>query len=266
MMDERVTVTATPVSQPAKKPRTKANACSECGTADKFAVAGHTQAGWCPVRQRYGCKSQAAKRLKTLEQQAAGNPYAEADPDAEALIEAVQTGNGQAVQKLLIKHEELILLPVKKSHWTWSLLHEAASKIEPADGLDAPAVKVFCYLLRFCTDEKDRQMHLDYTLPKMTSSGATIAHQLAYRGNKTALAKLIAAGGNLFARTRSGWLPIHNALKQASPAYQDASFARWLFTQMKELGQDVSCLATPPEGFTAEHGCDLERLAELVQA
>ena len=192
-----------------------------------------------------------------------------------------------AVQKHLRKYEELILIKVpsgyqdtpegKRPHWDWSVLHEAASMLMPQDDDKSPALRTFSLLLDFCKDDasqqtfrskeqKNKNIDVNHTLPKLSRSRATVAHQVAFRGNKIAMQKLIDTGGDLFARTVSGWWPLHNALKLKAPAYdEDGTFARWLLSKMHEQDEkQLSKLATPPKGFKPEHQCDMARLAELA--
>ena len=292
------TVTAHRVDDepPRKRHRATANACTECGLPNKFLEPknGHTQAGWCPAKQRYACSSAAAKRLKECEHLIDESSPTSAAPGTAAFvilawdfIAAVQRGDYMAVQKHLRKHEELILIKVpsgyqdtpegKRPHWDWSVLHEAASVLTPQDDDTSPALRTFTLLLDFCKDnasqqtfrrkdQKNRNIDVNHTLPKLSRSRATVAHQVAYRGNRIAMQRLIDAGGDLFARTVSGWWPLHNALKLKAPAYdEDGSFARWLLGQMRVQDEaQLSKLATPPKGFKLEHHCDLARLAELA--
>jgi len=140
--------------------------------------------------------------------------------------------------------------------WSWSVLHEAASKLAPSDDENAKAVKTFSALVDHCIAHHIRVDEL----PKKTDSRATAAHQVAYRGSKVAMEKLIAAGGGLFNGTRSGWLPLHNAHNACST---DPSFALWLLGEMRRCG-DVSELTTLPEGFTTKHGVDVESFQRLI--
>ena len=297
-----VPATCVDARPPAKRPKPSANACSECGLLDKYKPSknGHTLAGWCPSKQRYACSSAAAKRLQDWEQHvsklvgASSSAPSDAADDfcqlAWAFIAAVQRGDDMAAQGHLRSHEELILIKVpagyqdtpdgKRPHWDWSVLHEAASKLKPqAD--DTPgalrALRTFCMLLDFCKDDatqqtfrpkeqKNKNIDVNHALPKSSRSRATVMHEVAYRGNMTAMNSLIDAGGDLFARTVSGWWPLHNALKLRAPAHdEDGSFARWLLSKMREHDEaQLSKLATPPKGFKPGHECDMARLAELA--
>ena len=113
---------------------------------------------------------------------------------------------------------------------------------------------------------KSMQIDLTHTLPKKSDSFSTALHEAAYRGNPITMKKLISDGADLFAKTRSGWLPIHSALLPKAPAYDDEqSNATWLLAQMKEMckqPKDLSILITVPAGF-AKHG-DLDGLNRII--
>jgi len=295
-----VPATCVDARPPAKRPRASANACSECELLDKYKPAknGHTLAGWCPAKQRYACSSAAAKRLLDWEQLisklvggSSSPPSGAADEFAELawdFIAAVQRGDHLAVKKNLREREELILIKVpagyqdtpdgRRPHWDWSVLHEAASKLKPQDSETSGALRTFCLLLDFCKDDatqqtfglkeqKNKNINVNDALPKSSRSRATVMHEVAFRGNAIAIQKLIDAGGDLLARTVSGWWPLHNALKLKAPAHdEDGSFARWLLSKMRQQNeaQLLSKLATPPKGFKPDHECDMARLAELA--
>ena len=264
--------------------------CTECSVPKKFDVKGHSKTGWCPTKQCYA-PGAAAKQLKNWEQLTGGHPDAEPDELASAFVAAVQCGDFVEVKALLAGEgvsagagtrrvkalgEHLALLRVPKRLWSWSVLQEAASKLAPSDDEHAKAFKTFSALVDHCIA---LQIDLYATLPKKTDSFATVAHQVAYRGSKIAMEKLIEAGGNpLFSRTQSGWLPLHTALSTRAPAYTagnagnsdapgykaDLSFAPWLLGMMQACG-DVSGLTTLPKGFVAKHGVDVEAFQRLLE-
>ena len=249
---------------------------------------GHTRAGWCPQAQRYAVGGAADKRLTRWRQLVEGPPpgvrcelEASAEViEAKAFIDAVRAGEVAKVKQLLQKSEELILLPVESgfmpsSHWTWSILHEAAFQLRPEHDESSKTVQTFCTLVEFCNDiegtwpknPKHKRIDVNCSLPRNSSSRASVVHEVADKGNRYAMLKLISCGGDLFARTRSDWLPIHNALKHKAPAYSpDKSFAKWLLDKMKEQPAfDVNCLAKTPKGFKPEHSVDMEALEYLRQ-
>lgn len=292
MFDERAAnkrvVEASVVQPPAKKPRPNANTCTECSAPKKYDVKGHSKAGWCPTKQCYA-PGAAAKQLRNWEQLTDGSPAAELDELASAFVVAVQCGDylevkallagegayagGEGARRVKALGEHLVLLRVQRRLWSWSVLQEAASKLKPSDDENANAVRTFGALVDHCVTH---QIDVN-ALPKKTDSRASVAHQVAYRGNKVAMEKLIEAGEGrgLFDQTRSGWLPLHNALNTRAPAYTtalgtdapacsaDPPFALWLLGKMRTCG-DVSGLTMLPEGFTTKHGVDLEAFQRLL--
>jgi len=309
-----VTVTAVAVPEPradehaAKKPRKGANKCSECGAVDKFSdQAKHTKSGWCSCEQRFAGGSKAERRLRTLERLLADKDHADeelrrVDEDAHTFLEALKNGNFRDVRRLLKEREELILMPVWSGPlygksagdllWKWSVLHEAVSHIEPNDDCKTSTrIKTLEELLDSC---QKLQVDVDRSLPKMTRSNATVAHQAAFRGNEYVMEKLIETGVDLFAKTVSDWLPLHNALKFDAPAYKSGQqhssrFAKYLLGRMREQCEreqrnmgattpeacerwrafvDFLKQSKGPKGFTheTERRGDLDALKQLVAA
>ena len=85
--------------------------------------------------------------------------------------------------------------------WSWSVLHEAASKLALSDDENAKAVKTFSALVDHCIAHHIRVDEL----PKKTDSRATAAHQVAYRGSKVAMeSSSRPAGGSSMGLARDG--------------------------------------------------------------
>lgn len=267
----------------AKRTRTHANACADCGVVNKYQPpSGHLKSGWCPVQQRFSADKSAASsagnRLRDL-RRAVEQGCFDFDDDTIAWLRHLRDGNAAETSRALQKRHELILLtvpgrpypPLNRPLYTWSVVDEALSRCTPQDDHSSASIQVLCVLLEHCSKLR---LDVNSTLPRKSDSWARVAHQAAYRGNKLALSKLLGCGVSMFAETRSGWLPIHNACRRAAPGCHVPGFIEWLLTLMDEeiirrwpaSGRDARTRLREHvlDGFEEAYGCDVVRFRELV--
>jgi len=214
-------------------------------------------------KEKKGC----GEKLRDLNQQ----PSAiHEDEHAKAFIDAVGALDVNALQlalaskyvgRKLVKEPrpELLLMqvPVRKLSvstgkpaWTWTVVSEVASNVPAAPGPhDALELRTLDCLLG-----KAQDLHLELDHPQMCKSDTmtTCMHEAVYRGNAPAIKKLAGYASwlvqerpqlvltyqgklSLWAESRSGWLPFHNACIRRSPAYERRdSFLPWLMSMMDD--------------------------------
>ena len=266
-----------------KRKRANANACADCGVTNKWdPPSGHLKSGWCPSQQRFSADksatSSAGLRLRDL-QRASEQGQFDFDDEAVAWVTHVREGNAGETRRVLQKRHELILMtvpgrpypPLNKPLYTWSVVDDALSRCVPQDDDASSSIQVLDVLLEHCSKLR---LDINSTLPRKSDSWARAAHQAAYRGCKLALSKLRSRGASMFAETRSGWLPIHNACRQAAPSYHVPGFLEWLISLMDDELSSQSPVTVADarmrlrehaiDGFDEAHGCDVLRFRQLL--
>ena len=186
------------------------------------------------------------------------------DEGAMNFLQNVRCSQHVAVRNQLVgsggmqARSELMLLPVATTtlhaplgspQWKWSVLSEATRRM-PAG--DAPPECSATQTLKVLLEQASKMLlELDHReLMRKSDSMATCMHEAVWRGSRTAVSMLLkhtlhimAAKPEvilkydgqlgLWATTRSGYLPFHNAFNRNAPAYFElATLLPWLLEQM----------------------------------
>lgn len=213
-------------------------------------------------------KKSCGERLRDLNQ----TPKAiDKDEDAKAIIEAVRLSDVKGVDAVLksryeekkkVKEErpELIMMQFQggtrtsdRPLWKWTVFSEASRRVPdltvPQEQWDlSKEMQTFKRLLL-----EAAKHHLEFEHDQMRKSDtmSTALHEAVYSGNwpvvaimseytlwliskRPSLVKKYGGKLGLWAETRAGWLPFHNACIRHSPAYayKNSPFFPWLLKLM----------------------------------
>ena len=188
--------------------------------------------------------------------------------EAVSFVEDVRAGHSLALKSRLLNRPELALIAVLRQcppadrlgrqpgAASWSILTEA---IVTGTMDSIPVLEVLlslCHALRININQ----------LPVKSDSRTTALHRAADLGNLRAMEMLIAAGADMFAESRRGWLPMHVALRKE--ASEDAKIAVvWLIERMFDADPFHPTLQLPPElpvGFI-KHKADEQLLLSTLK-
>ena len=231
--------------------------------------------GWCPVVQKFSTRStQASERpsfgallallnespvkVSSTYEICQAVPDGKRDLAAQLFVKSILDGDADLVKKQLepchqaTKCErssccrpELVLMPVDHGTHTWSVLHLAVDCIGLADN-EAEVQKAEAVLRALLAHCETLHIHLGESsatrrcpIPEKSDSRSRPLHQAAHIGSKTACDLLIAAGADIFAETRSGWLPVHVACREkAQPEARE--LVPHLIAKMRANTRDAS--------------------------
>lgn len=268
----------------AKRSKTDCASCSlprnEHGHSKKYP-------GWCPVVQKFSTRStQASERpsygallallnespvkVSSTYEISQAVPDGKRDLAAQLFVKSILDGDADLVKKQLepchqaTKCErssccrpEFVLMPVDHGTHTWSVLHLAVDCIGLADN-EAEEQKAEAVLRALLAHCETLHIHLGESsaerrcpIPEKSDSRSRPLHQAAHIGSKTACDLLIAAGADIFAETRSGWLPVHVACREKALQPAAGDLVPHLIDKMRTKKVDPSYVGYRilPKGF-----------------
>lgn len=221
----------------------KKHRCTECQALNRHAGESHTREGWCPSTQSFAARSKPATRLRSYFE------AADTDEIGQQFCRAIRGCDVDSVAKLLKGRPELLLLRIETKRHSWSVWHEVVNLFSPSDGHDSPAAELLGTLLQV-RNLRAPGLDLNHKQFRKSDSKGTPLHHAAYRGSMLAMERLLNAGADVFAETRSEWLPIHTVCLKHAPARATLdTLLPWLEDKM----QGKKHLATYPDGFSEKH-------------
>ena len=122
----------------------------------------------------------------------------------------------------------LVLLTVKHEWGTWSVLHEAVSRVAPNAGADSPALLVLKLLTEKC---KAWNVEID-RLERESDTRGTPLHLAAFGGSRNAVKFLVDVGAGVWTTAR-GKYPLDCAHPHDKDAADSADVAQYLAEEMR---------------------------------